>query len=124
MTGESSQYMGRAAYHREFSASQAACAESSYLKRAYTLPMRSSGQVRIDVVAIRETMLTVIVIVTYYNLLNLAVFAHLAPEILVEGVEVVLQLAWVHLVFRVVGGILVEIGQENSLAVGGFDMFP
>lgn len=41
VTGDSSQYMGRAAYHREFSASQACCAESSYLNRAYTFPIRS-----------------------------------------------------------------------------------
>lgn len=33
--------MGRAAYQRLFSCSQAAEAESSYLKRAYTFPMRS-----------------------------------------------------------------------------------
>lgn len=41
VTGDSSQYMGRAAYQREFSASQAFCALSSYLNLAYTLPMRS-----------------------------------------------------------------------------------
>lgn len=34
VTGDSSQYIGRAAYHRLLSASQACWAESSYLKRA------------------------------------------------------------------------------------------
>jgi hypothetical protein len=37
--------MGRPAYQREFRTSQAAWADSSYLKRAYTLPMRSGLQV-------------------------------------------------------------------------------
>ena len=59
--------------------------------------------------------LTVIVVVAHYDFLWLAVFAHLAPKVLVECVKVVLQLAGVHLVFRVVRGILVEIWEEDSL---------
>src|ERR1700753_1994347 len=42
VTGDNSQYIGRPAYHLELSASHAACAESSYLNRAYTLLMRWS----------------------------------------------------------------------------------
>jgi hypothetical protein len=34
VTGESSQYIGLAAYHLELRVSQACCAESSYLNRA------------------------------------------------------------------------------------------
>lgn len=36
--------------------------------------------------------LTVIIVVTNDDLLELAVLAHLAPEVLVEGIEVHLQL--------------------------------
>ena len=35
----------------------------------------------------------------------------------------VLQLRRIHLVFWVIGGILVEVGEEDGLAVGGFDVF-
>ena len=35
----------------------------------------------------------------------------------------VLELTGVHLGFGVVGGILVEVGEEDGLRVGGFDMF-
>ena len=35
----------------------------------------------------------------------------------------VLELAGVHLGLGVVGGVLVEVGEENGLRVGGFDMF-
>ena len=65
----------------------------------------------------------VIVVVAHNDLLDLSVLAHLAPEILIEGVEVVLQLRRVHLVLRVVCGILVEVGEENRLRVRGFDVF-
>ncbi len=68
--------------------------------------------------------LTVIVVIADYDLLRLAVLAHLAPKVLVERVKMVLQLAGVHLVFGIVGGVLVEVGEEDGLRVGGFDMFP
>lgn len=64
----------------------------------------------------------IIVIITNHDLLRLAVLAHLAPKVLVEGVEVVLQLARVHLVFGVVGRVLVEVWEEDGLRVGGFDV--
>ena len=35
----------------------------------------------------------------------------------------VLQLAGVHLVFRVVGRVLIEVGKEDGLRVGWFDVF-
>ena len=35
----------------------------------------------------------------------------------------VLQLARVHLVFGVVGRVLIQVGQEDRLRVGGFDVF-
>ena len=54
-----------------------------------------------------EGTLTVIVVIADHDLLRLAVLAHLAPKVFVEGVKVVLQLARVHLVFWVVGGVLV-----------------
>lgn len=50
---------------------------------------------------------TIIIIIANDHLLHLAVPAHLAPKILVEGVEMVLQLAGVHLIFWVVGWVLV-----------------
>lgn len=65
---------------------------------------------------------TIIVVITNDHLLGLPIFAHLAPEILVEGVEVVLQLARIHLVLGVVGRVLVEVGQEDGLGVGRFDV--
>jgi hypothetical protein len=36
----------------------------------------------------------------------------------------VLQLASIHLILRIISRILVEVGQEDRLAVGGFDVFP
>jgi len=67
--------------------------------------------------------LTIIVVIAYHNLLDLAVLAHLAPEILVEGVEVVLQLARVHLVLGVVRWVLVQVRQQDRLRVRGLDVF-
>lgn len=67
--------------------------------------------------------LTIVVIVAYNHLLELAIFAHLAPEILVERVKVVLQLARIHLVLGVVRRILVEVRKEDGLRVGRLDMF-
>lgn len=63
---------------------------------------------------------TIVVIVANHYLLRLAVLAHLAPKVLVEGVEVVLQLARVHLVLGVVGRVLVQVRQEDGLGVRGF----
>ncbi len=60
----------------------------------------------------------VVVIVANDDLLDLSELAHLTPEILVEGVEVILQLAGVHLVLGVVGGVLVQVWEEDRLAVG------
>jgi hypothetical protein len=98
VTGDSSQYMGLAAYQREFSASHACCAESSYLNRAYTLPIRSSLARQLSSHSLTHSLsrastgrlLTVVVVVAHHNLLDLAKLAHLAPKVLVEGVEVVL----------------------------------
>lgn len=53
---------------------------------------------------------TIIIIITNHHLLNLTILAHFAPEILVEGIEMILELRRVHLVLGVVGGVLVEIG--------------
>lgn len=66
---------------------------------------------------------TIIIIITHDDLLNLSELAHLAPEIFVEGIEVVLQLGRVHLVFGVVGGVLVQVGEEDGLRVRGLDVF-
>ena len=66
---------------------------------------------------------TVVIVITHNHLLRLTILAHLAPEILVESIKVVLQLARVHLVLRVVGGVLVEVREEDCLGVGGFDVF-
>ncbi len=66
---------------------------------------------------------TIIIVVTDHNLLRFAILAHLAPEVLVESIEVVLQLAGIHLVLGIVGWVLVEIGEEDGLRVGGLDVF-
>lgn len=66
---------------------------------------------------------TIIIIVTNHHLLHLAVVAHLAPKVLVEGVKVVLQLRGVHLVLGVVGRVLVQVGQQDRLRVRGLDVF-
>jgi hypothetical protein len=52
------------------------------------------------------------------HLLNLPIFAHL-----VERIEVVLQLACIHLVLGVVRRVLVEVREEDSLRVRRLDMF-
>jgi len=64
----------------------------------------------------------VVVIIAHNDLLNLAKLAHLAPEILIESIEVVLQLAGVHLVLGVVGGVLVQVREQDRLAVGWLDV--
>lgn len=66
---------------------------------------------------------TIVVIIANHHLLNLPILAHLAPEILVKGVEMVLQLAGIHLVLGVVGRVLVQVGKEDGLRVRGLDMF-
>ena len=65
----------------------------------------------------------VVVVVADDELLHFAVLAHLAPDILVEGVEVVLQLRGREPGFVVVGGVLVEVREEDGLRVGGLHMF-
>lgn len=65
----------------------------------------------------------VVVIVAHYQLLQLSVLAHLTPDILVKGVEVVLQLGGVHAVLGVEGWVLVEVWHQDRLAVGGLDVF-
>lgn len=59
----------------------------------------------------------IVIVVAHHHFLDLAVLAHLAPKIFIERIEVVLQLGRVHLVLRVVGWVLVEVGQENGLGV-------
>ena len=59
----------------------------------------------------------VVVIVAHDKLLELAVLEHLAPDVLVEGVEVVLQLLRVHAVLGVEGRVLVQVWHENGLRV-------
>ena len=71
-----------------------------------------------------KSALTIVIVVADYNLLYLSIFTHFAPEILVEGVEMILQLAGVHLVLRIIGRVLIEIWEENGLRVGWLYMFP
>ena len=66
---------------------------------------------------------TIIIIITNNHLLRLPILAHLAPEILVKSIEMVLQLRRIHLVFGIVRRVLVEVGEEDGLGVGGFDVF-
>ena len=61
--------------------------------------------------------LTVIVIIAYNHLFRFAVLAHLAPEVFIERIEMILQLRGVHFVFRVVSGVLVEVGKEDGLRI-------
>lgn len=67
---------------------------------------------------------TVIVIIAYNELFQLAVLAQLAPDVLVKSVEVVLQLAGVHPVLGVVRRVLVQVRHEDRLAVRGLDVLP
>ena len=66
---------------------------------------------------------TIIIIITNHHLLNLPIFTHLAPEILIKRIEMVLQLTRVHLVLRIIRRVLVQVRQEDRLAVGGLDVF-
>ena len=70
-----------------------------------------------------EEPLTVVIVVANDYFLNLAILAHLTPKILVERIEVVLQLAGVHFVLRIVGRVLVQVGEQDRLRVRGFDVF-
>lgn len=67
--------------------------------------------------------LTVVVVVAYYHFLDQAVLAQLAPDVLVEGVEVHLHLLRAHLVLGVVGRVLVEVGEEDGLRVRRLHVF-
>jgi hypothetical protein len=71
----------------------------------------------------RDKTRTIVVVITYNHLLDLAKLAHLTPEVLVEGIEMVLQLCGRHLKFGIVGWVLVEVRKEDGLRVGGFDVF-
>ena len=66
--------------------------------------------------------LTVIVIITHDDLFGLAILAHLAPEVFVKGIEMILKLTGVHLIFGIICRILVEIGKENRLRIRRFNM--
>lgn len=66
---------------------------------------------------------TVVVVVAYYQLLDKAVLAQLAPNVLVEGVKVHLHLLRIHLVLGVVRRVLVQVGQQNRLRVRRLDVF-
>lgn len=66
---------------------------------------------------------TIVIVIAHDNLFRLSIFAHLAPEVFVEGIKVILQLRGVHLIFGVIGGVLVEVGEENGLRVRGLDVF-
>lgn len=69
-----------------------------------------------------HALLTIVVVVAYDDLFNLAVLAHLAPKVFVKGVKVVLQLGRVHLALGVVCRVLVQVGQEDRLRVRGLDV--
>lgn len=64
----------------------------------------------------------VVVIVADHELLELAVLAHLAPDVLVKGVEVVLELRGVHAVLGVEGGVVVQVGHQDRLRVRRLDV--
>ncbi len=66
----------------------------------------------------------VVVVVAHDELLDLAVLAHLAPDVLVEGVEVVLQLRRVHAVLGVERRVLVQVRHEDRLRVRRLDVLP
>lgn len=66
--------------------------------------------------------LTIIIIITNHDLFNLPKFAHLAPKVFVKCIKVVLQLAGIHLVLRIVGRVLIEVGKQDGLGVGRLDV--
>ena len=67
--------------------------------------------------------LTVICIIADDHLFDLSEFTHFAPEVLVKGVKVMLELGRCHFVLGIVGWVLVHVWEEDGLAVGWFDMF-
>lgn len=85
--------------------------------------MRSVYVSKIERILGTEKGHTVIVVVADDELLQLAVLAQLAPNVLVKGVKVVLQLRRVHPVLGVVRRVLVQVGHEDGLAVRGLDVF-
>ena len=66
----------------------------------------------------------VVVVVTHDQLFQLSVFAHLAPNILVEGIKVILQLRGVHAILGIERRVVVEVRHEDGLRVRRLDMFP
>jgi hypothetical protein len=66
--------------------------------------------------------LTIVVVVAHDQLLDQPVLAQLAPDVLVEGVKVHLHLLRVHLVLRIVGRVLVQVGQQDRLRVRRLDV--
>jgi hypothetical protein len=66
---------------------------------------------------------TIIIIITNNHFLNLPKLTHLAPEILIKSIEVILQLTSIHLVLGIVGGVLVQVWEEDGLRVGRLDVF-
>ena len=66
---------------------------------------------------------TIIIIITNNHLLHLPIPTHLAPKVLIKSIEMVLQLRGVHFVFGIVGRVLVEVGEQDRLAVRGLDVF-
>jgi hypothetical protein len=66
--------------------------------------------------------LTIVVVVAHDDLLHEPVLTQLAPDVLVEGIEVHLHLLGVHLVLGVVLWVLVQVRQQDGLAVRGLDM--
>jgi len=65
----------------------------------------------------------IIIIITNHDLLNLSKLTHLTPKVFIKSIKVILQLRSIHLVLGIVGGVLVEVGQQDGLAVGGLDVF-
>lgn len=65
---------------------------------------------------------TIIVVIANHHLLDFTIFAHLAPDILVERIEVILDLLRVHLVLRIERRVLIQVRHQNRLRVRWFDM--
>lgn len=53
--------------------------------------------------------LTIIVIITNNHFFNLPKLAHLTPKVLIKRIKVILQLTRIHLVFGIVGRVLVKV---------------
>lgn len=64
----------------------------------------------------------VIVVVADDDLLDLPVLAHLAPDVLIESIEVVLDLLRGQFALWVICRVLVEIRHEDGLRIGRFDV--